>query len=166
MDNDRLIAEHYPQFLPYFRSATPAILRVDLVRLAYLHRFGGVYADLDYEVLRPLDGLLNTGHVIRMAIAIVDDCAEQRSQTHGDVTILPHELVYPSAPTLRVAERRRRDGDACGAFGVHHYANSWRTPLDRLINLGRAVIQRGAQTPRRSSGRPQRPPQSSGGTAP
>ena len=64
MDNDRLIAEHYPLFLPYFRSATPAILRVDLVRLAYLHRFGGVYADLDYEALRPLDGLLDTEHAI------------------------------------------------------------------------------------------------------
>lgn len=46
--NEALLAEHYPQFLDYFRTATPNILRIDLVRLAYLHRHGGVYADLDY----------------------------------------------------------------------------------------------------------------------
>lgn len=198
-DNDRLIAEHYPQFLPYCRSATPTILRVDLVRLAYLHRFGGVYADLDYEVLRPLDGLLDTEcavvahehqgigqvmrgrdfiinammasppghplwldvmhdmvhryrprrmlerhttHVIRMAIAILDDNAERRLATHGDVTILPHEAIYPAVPTDRLAAHRRSDGIAHAAYGIHHYDNSWRTPLDRLANSGRAVIQR------------------------
>lgn len=55
--NEQLIADHYPEFLPYFRTACPAILKIDLVRLAYLHRHGGVYADLDCEPRRPLDPL-------------------------------------------------------------------------------------------------------------
>lgn len=199
LDNERLIGEHYPQFLPYCRSATPTILRVDFFRLAYLHRYGGVYADLDYEVLRPLDGLLDTEnaivarehegigqvmrgsdfiinammasppghplwldvmyamaqeyrprrmlerhthHVIRMAIAILDDHAVRRLQEHGDVTILPHQAIYPAVPTDRLAAHRRSDGLAHAAYGIHHYDNSWRTPLDRLANAGRAVIQR------------------------
>lgn len=221
-ENELLIAEHFPEFVGYFRSATPAILRVDLVRLAYLHRFGGVYADLDYEALRPLDGLLqtdhvilgrehdgvgqvmrgsdfiinaliasppahplwlevmramvtayrprhmletHTGHVIRMAIAILDACASRRATTHGDVTVLPYRDLYPSAPTERVAAHRRLDGFACSAFGIHHYDNSWRTPLDRLVNRGRAIIQRVARTPHRSNGRPSGSSQSSGGKA-
>jgi mannosyltransferase OCH1-like enzyme len=50
--NERLIADHYPECLEYFRSDCPVILKIDLVRLAYLHRHGGVYADLDCEALR------------------------------------------------------------------------------------------------------------------
>ncbi len=196
--NEALLAEHYPEFLTYFRNATPSILRVDLVRLAYLHRFGGVYADLDYEVIRPLDDLLDTpyaivgrehhgigltlrgrdyiinalmasppghplwlelmhgmvrayrprrilerhtSHVIRMAIAILDDHAESRFRSHGDVVILPPEAFYPSMPTERITEHRRRDAAEQGSYGIHHYENSWRTPLDRLINRVRAFIQ-------------------------
>ncbi len=198
-DNEALLAEHYPEFLGYFRTATPSILRVDLVRLAYLHRFGGVYADLDYEVIRPLDDLLDTpkvivgrehhgigrvlrgrdyainalmasppghplwlevmhgmmrtyrprriferhtSHVIRMAIAVLDDHAESRLQSHGDVTILAPTAFYPSAPTERIADHRRRDSVAQGSYGMHHYENSWRSPLARLINSGRTIVQR------------------------
>jgi hypothetical protein len=196
--NEALIAEHYPEFLGYFRNATPSILRIDLVRLAYLHRFGGVYADLDYEVVRPLNDLLetphvivgrehngigrtlrgrdyainalmasppghplwlevmrgmvqtyrprrilerHTSHVIRMGIAVLDDHAESRLQSHGDVTILASTAFYPSGPTERIADHRRRDSVAQRSYGIHHYDNSWRTPLARLINSGRMIVQ-------------------------
>jgi mannosyltransferase OCH1-like enzyme len=196
--NEALLADHYPEFLGYFRKATPRILRVDLVRLAYLHRHGGVYADLDYEVIRPLDDLIDTRHaivgreqhgigwalrgrdyiinalmasppghplwlevmrgmvqtyqprrilerhtwhVIRMAIAILDHHAESRFLSHGDVVILPPEAFYPSTPTERITDHRRRDAAAKGSYGIHHYENSWRTPLARLVNSGRAIIQ-------------------------
>jgi hypothetical protein len=197
--NECLIAERYPDFLPYFRSAVPPILRIDLVRLAYLHAFGGVYADLDYELLRPLDPLLDTSHalvarehggigmvirghdfiinallasppahplwldvmhamvngyrprrmferhtpyVVRMAIAMLDEHAERRSSVHGDVTILAHQLVYPASPTTRIAAQRGHAGSVHASFGVHHYDNSWRTPLDRVVNVGRSLVQR------------------------
>ena len=196
--NAALIAEHYPEFLGYFQQATPNILRIDLVRLAYLHRHGGIYADLDYEAIRPLDALLDTPraivgrehsgvglglrghdyiinalmasppghllwldvmhgmvrayrprrilerhtpHVIRMAIAVLDDRAESRLKSHGDVVVLPPKTLYASAPTARIADHRRRDAVAHGSYGIHHYENSWRTPLDRLLNRGRAIIQ-------------------------
>lgn len=63
-DNERLIAEHYPEFIAHYRRASPAILKVDLVRMAYLHRFGGIYADLDFEALKPLDPLLTSGRIV------------------------------------------------------------------------------------------------------
>lgn len=198
-DNASLLAEHYPEFLPYFRQALPGILRVDLARLAYLHRHGGVYADLDYEALRPFDPLLeadrailarerqgigrllrghdyvinafmasppghplwldvmhamvrtyrprrrlerHTAHVIRMAVAVLDDRIEARLREHDDVTILPDNAIYPSLPTDRLRDRRVRQAAAANAYGIHHYDNSWRTPLSRLVNRGRALLQR------------------------
>ena len=83
----------------------------------------------------------HTPYVMRMAIAVLDDHAEGRLRSHGDVVILPPENFYPSPPTERIADHRRRDAIEQGSYGIHHYENSWRTPLDRLINRGRVIIQ-------------------------
>lgn len=198
-DNESLLSHHYSEFLPYFRQAVPSILRVDMARLAYLHRHGGVYADLDYEPLRPFDSLLDTDHalvarerrgigrllrgrdyvinallasppghplwlevmramvrsyrprrllerhtthVIRMAIAVLDERVDSRLRTHDDVTTLRDGSIYPSLPTDRLLDHRLRQAAAANAYGIHHYDNSWRTPLSRLANSGRVILQR------------------------
>ncbi len=196
--NESLLAEHYPDFLHYFRSTRSGILMIDFVRMAYLHRYGGVYADLDYEVIKPLDDLLGSEHVIlcrehrgigrllrghdyvlnalmvsppghplwldamhgmvrafrprrilerrtayfiRLGVAVLDEHAEQRSRTQGDVDILPFEVFYPASPTERLAVNRRAAA-VQASYGIHHYENSWRSPLARLVNNGRAAVQR------------------------
>ena len=48
-DNDALVKIHYPQYYRTYTNLALVIQRCDLVRLLYLHRYGGVYADLDYE---------------------------------------------------------------------------------------------------------------------
>jgi hypothetical protein len=48
-DNDNLVEQYYPEFLMYYQWLPLMIQKTDLVRLMYLHRFGGIYADLDYE---------------------------------------------------------------------------------------------------------------------
>ncbi|KAI9029492.1 nucleotide-diphospho-sugar transferase [Hyaloraphidium curvatum] len=55
--NRGLVASHYPWFLYTYDRLPHAIQRVDAARLFYMHRYGGVYADLDVECLRPLDPL-------------------------------------------------------------------------------------------------------------
>ncbi len=47
--NDRLVKTHYPQFAKLYDNVVLNIQRVDIVRLLYLHRYGGLYADIDYE---------------------------------------------------------------------------------------------------------------------
>ncbi len=57
-DIGRFVAEEHPALLPVFRGYADPIARIDLARYLILRRFGGVYADLDFECLRPIDGLL------------------------------------------------------------------------------------------------------------
>lgn len=57
-DIGRFVAEEHPELLPVFRGYADPIARIDLARYLILRRFGGVYADLDFECLRPIDGLL------------------------------------------------------------------------------------------------------------
>jgi mannosyltransferase OCH1-like enzyme len=57
-DLRELVAGHYPHLLPTWESYEHPISRVDAARYLLLHRHGGVYADLDFECLRPVDPLL------------------------------------------------------------------------------------------------------------
>jgi mannosyltransferase OCH1-like enzyme len=53
-----LVSRHYPRLLPVWEGYVHAISRVDAARYLLLHRHGGVYVDLDFESLRPIDPLL------------------------------------------------------------------------------------------------------------
>src|SRR4051812_26017051 len=52
------IAKHYSWFLDTFDAYKYSIQRADAIRYFVLHRFGGIYLDLDIGCLRPLDPLL------------------------------------------------------------------------------------------------------------
>ena len=54
-DNRAFIARDFPWFLPWYDGYPREIFRADIVRLFFLFRFGGLYADLDTQCLRPLD---------------------------------------------------------------------------------------------------------------
>ncbi|KAL3802308.1 hypothetical protein ACHAW5_000030 [Stephanodiscus triporus] len=46
-----MIARHYPDFLDVYSSLPHRIMRADAARYFVLHRHGGLYLDMDYEVL-------------------------------------------------------------------------------------------------------------------
>ena len=48
-DNDELIRLYYPHYYRTYKTFVLVIQQCDFARLLYLHRYGGVYADLDYE---------------------------------------------------------------------------------------------------------------------
>ena len=54
-----LIGERHPWFLPTYAGYAHLHQRVDAGRYFILYDQGGVYADMDTECLRPLDGLLD-----------------------------------------------------------------------------------------------------------
>jgi len=52
------VATHEPAFLATYDAYVHPICRVDAARYALMRHVGGVYADLDFECLAPLDALL------------------------------------------------------------------------------------------------------------
>ncbi|MBL1098006.1 glycosyltransferase [Streptomyces coffeae] len=57
-DNRAFLEQHYPWFLPVYDGYPEPIMRADAIRYFLLDHFGGVYADLDFECLRPVTDLL------------------------------------------------------------------------------------------------------------
>ncbi|MFM5885573.1 MAG: glycosyltransferase family 32 protein [Novosphingobium sp.] len=53
-DNRAFIAAEFPWFLPVYEQFPREIFRADAVRYFFLFAYGGLYADMDSECLRPL----------------------------------------------------------------------------------------------------------------
>jgi mannosyltransferase OCH1-like enzyme len=56
-DNRELVAREFPFFLSTYDSYPYPIQRADAVRPMYLYKYGGLYLDLDIELVAPLDDL-------------------------------------------------------------------------------------------------------------
>ena len=61
-DNDAFIAKHYPQLFPIYNAYPKPVMKADVIRYAIMDQMGGLYLDLDYEMLKPFD--LNNEHVV------------------------------------------------------------------------------------------------------
>ena len=54
-DNDRLVKQEFPAFYDIFTGFSKNIMRADVIRYLIMYKIGGVYLDLDYEMLKPFD---------------------------------------------------------------------------------------------------------------
>lgn len=65
-----LIEKDYPWFLPVFDSYPYNIQRADVIRYFVLHKYGGVYMDLDIGCARPMDPLLRFDVIVPRTIPV------------------------------------------------------------------------------------------------
>lgn len=49
-DNLKLVEEHYPDMLELYNAQPKPIMRADMARSCYLHKYGGLYLDLDLQL--------------------------------------------------------------------------------------------------------------------
>lgn len=58
------IARDYPALLPLFETAPHGVQKADIARYLLLHKFGGLYADIDTQCYRSLDLLTDENRVV------------------------------------------------------------------------------------------------------
>ena len=61
-DNREFVRRYFPDFLPYYDGFEYPIQRADAVRYCFLAIHGGIYMDLDIELLKPLDALFTSNN--------------------------------------------------------------------------------------------------------
>ena len=54
-DNLALVKQHFPDFYETYIDFPKNIMRADAIRYLIMHKLGGLYLDLDYEMLKPFD---------------------------------------------------------------------------------------------------------------
>jgi mannosyltransferase OCH1-like enzyme len=57
-ENRAFVAGNFEWFLPTYDGYDAGIKRADAIRYMFLYKYGGIYADLDFECLKPFDELL------------------------------------------------------------------------------------------------------------
>tara|TARA_R110000823_G_scaffold208384_1_gene338851 strand:+ start:254 stop:910 length:657 start_codon:yes stop_codon:yes gene_type:complete len=57
-DCEDLINKHYPKYKSLYSNFRYKIQKIDFIRFCILHRFGGIYIDLDMIILQPLESLI------------------------------------------------------------------------------------------------------------
>lgn len=60
-DNRAFVARYFPQYLEMYDGFDHPIQRADVIRYMWLYINGGVYMDLDYEPMRNIEPLFNSG---------------------------------------------------------------------------------------------------------
>ena len=51
---EKLMNEEFPQYLDAYQEIKQGIVRADIARCAFLHRYGGYYVDTDYKFFKPI----------------------------------------------------------------------------------------------------------------
>lgn len=145
-DNRRLVETRFPDLLDLYSAFPYEIMRADFARLAYMSAFGGVYTDLDVELIAKLGDL-------DLALATLGTPGGCRPKSHrnleggskcrrelvlalhgapGNLTGWPHSL--PNAFMASVP------GHPFWRFAMEKVNQKWNEKLDQVSrNLSRAV---------------------------
>lgn len=85
-DNRNLVKEFYPQYLELYDSYERPIAKADISRFFYMHKHGGLYADLDFMCLKSMD-LVIDGEKINLG--------KQKMQSEFlSKNSIPNALIY------------------------------------------------------------------------
>jgi mannosyltransferase OCH1-like enzyme len=90
----KFIAEYYPWFLSTFDGYVYPIQRADVIRYFVLHRFGGIYMDLDIGCRRNMDPLLYFEVILPQTIPVgVSNDLMFAEKNHPFMDLVIHNLI-------------------------------------------------------------------------
>mmetsp|Transcript_258 Transcript_258/g.492 ORF Transcript_258/g.492 Transcript_258/m.492 type:complete len:421 (+) Transcript_258:66-1328(+) len=90
-DNLNLIKEHYPELLGLYNGYNQGIKRIDMIRFVYLHKFGGVYMDLDITCLKPFQNFFDD---YPNKFLLVNQYKRQREYTNAVMASPPNHSIF------------------------------------------------------------------------
>jgi len=112
-----ILEEYYPQYVEKFYNLTPPMKRVDLSRYFLMHRYGGIYTDVDYQCLVPVRGLFSK--LKRSAwVTGWPDPSVMISAKGMDFWIYAIDRVFEQPKSMQV-------WDTTGPSGLNRYVVEW-----------------------------------------
>jgi mannosyltransferase OCH1-like enzyme len=140
-DNRAFVAQAFPEFLAIYDGYRHPVSRADLARYLVVCHFGGVYADLDCESLKPLDDLL-AGQKLVFGLEPPSHLKRPAVASRGFARIVCNALFasVPSHPFWRhllpllVASKDEGNVLECtGPFALTRACDSYPCPQDITI---------------------------------
>lgn len=138
-DIDTFVHSNYPEFSNLYESFQVQIMKIDFVRLCILHKYGGVYADMDYFVYK------NFYNQFKKDIGFLENLTEEYTSARYE-----NSLMY-STPGNQLLYELMKYAKTCF---IHHrnlfkkQDNNWRTiENDKIVNntTGSGMISEGVK---------------------
>ena len=152
-DLRRFVKTEYPQYLDLYDGFDKHIKRVDMVRYLILHHYGGVYADMDFECVRPIrDAVIDHNNKPIVLGRMGDDETFEHSLPNAlmasapghpfwlDVVDMIHarrndtrsRVEYVTGPVLLkdAYDRSPYRNDICVRPSIYFYANNWANKVN------------------------------------
>lgn len=137
-DNRDFIERHAPDFLALYDGYPLAIQRAELARYLILRHHGGLYVDIDFEALRPMDDLF-AGASLIFGLEPASHAAREPVRTRGLSRIVcnawmasqpEHPFWDHLLPMLRSTSAETNVLDATGPFLLTRAADSYARAED------------------------------------
>lgn len=125
-DNRRLVEKNFPWFLKRYDSLPKNIMRADAARYMYMHLFGGIYADLDTECVKPFEPLLEKYSIVLGAMDAVSLLPEGLTQNSFLYSTPGHPFWFH---VLKYILNRNNSGEAeyiTGPFALMRVIQDYR----------------------------------------
>ena len=121
-DLEEFVAEEFPDFLDVYRGYHEHMKRVDAACYLLLKRLGGVYADLDFACLKPLDDLLSD---VSLLMGYRTTLTEEGTAKPGSVcnTFMASAPGHPFWTGIEVDLERNCELEAVKATGPEFLTN-------------------------------------------
>lgn len=92
------VQKEFPEYLVAFNKLTKIVERADFFRYMVLLRHGGVYADLDTEIMRPLDGIIQPDDDVIIGLESMSPSSEYAFKHHFVRSIQMLQWIIISKP--------------------------------------------------------------------
>lgn len=131
-DNRAFVAAKFPWFLPTYDAYPKEINRADVVRYCYMYEYGGVYADMDFECLKPLDPLLKQfDRSANLVLGSMDTLIKDRHHSVPNAILISKPLQEFWLSVLKECQRVAARGSGSvealtGPVLLKSVANQWR----------------------------------------
>lgn len=132
-DLENLIKEDYSWFYPTYKGYDQQIKRVDAARCFMLHKYGGMYADMDYECINNFEHLL-PGDKVSIAESPYKNDGREDTETHQNALMISPKGHPFWERVFEVLEEKKNDNVvvyATGPYviiksikGLEHYVNT------------------------------------------
>jgi mannosyltransferase OCH1-like enzyme len=139
--NRAFVAHFFPEFLAVYDGYRHPVSRADLARYLVVSHFGGVYADLDCESLKPLDDLL-TGHTLMFGLEPPSHVKRPAVASRGFTRVVcnalfasvpGHPFWQHLFPLLAATKEEGNVLECAGPFALTRACDSYPRPQDITI---------------------------------
>jgi len=116
-DNLLMVEKFYKEFLDTYKGLPMEVMRADMARVLYMHRYGGLYVDLDYEAKTDIFSILPVTEALIYVVESPTLMNEVMQNSLMVCKVQQHEFWYEVCKSIVEIQRFLNHPEECKKHG-------------------------------------------------